>query len=503
MKPKKQEQIVYIDPESCTVQPLTGGILTDEKDHHFSKANLYISHINSSAMGKTTVELDKELPEEDTNELITEKVYEELKIDPETPYEIRYHKKGLNFDGSKMEYDVLTLEHEALLSQFSKCTEKIPYIDYILPSPFLFSVLYEIGALPREGSHAFVYLAKSDSFFLLFEDGKLLYYKTLPLTLSKLFEAYNNFSAQSVSREDFKQILSGMKDDFEYSSELRKLYDEVSIALEEILIYIKRIYTISTFEKIFIDSDTKLNDSFYAYLSDYLMLSCQSYSFDYGLPEADDVSHLGKLAMINAREFKKGREDEFNFTIFPKPAPFHKRDAGIMIMTTAASFVAAFAYPLYLYINVLALDAENRELARERNVVQGKAAQLQIEIAELQQERKDTLERLGFSQKETERQFRILYDIYQRQNRYTPKTDMIIELVGEVSDNGVRIDTFRIEKTGEVSRVEMDVNSGQHEKLTKLIQALENNKKYTVSVNDIVNEGNTSTYVTKIGLALQ
>lgn len=503
MKKRQPDQIIFIDPNDCKTYSLTGNILSLEENHKYNKKNIYISYVNSTDLTKSTLEIDKEVPEDEVGDIILERVYEELKLDPDIPILLRYEQRGMNFDGSKIEYNAYILDEQTITTDFAKCIDQYPYIDYIIPTPFLFAGLYGANVVPKEGAHAYCYFGKRDSIFMLFEDGKLLYYRTLQNNLAKMFAYFNDVAYEAVSETTFIKLLNGQATDFNHEKALMKLYDDICMSLEEILIYVKRIYSISNLDKLFIDSSFGINDKFYEFASDYLTSTSQSFQFDYGFQRNDTITQIGMLALLSAREYKRGMEAEFNYTLFEKPKPFHKRDAGIMLMLTAASFVLAFAYPAYNYFNITLLENANQELNKQSRQIQQQANQLRNEITSLEQERKDTLERLAFSQKETERQFRILQDIYNRQNNYATKTDMMIELIQDISKTGVTLEVFTTEDYENMRNVQLHVNSKKHDNLTELIQMLERNQKFDVHVDEIKQDENATSYMTSIGLVLR
>jgi len=506
LKKDNKQQSFYVSSTSGKLFTISGYTVLEIKEHIYDKRNVYISTIPANFINKTTVEIDKAIQEEEFDALCLEKTHEELRLPPEAEIAFSYIQRGDNYDGTKTEYDLFFIENDIIAKKFGNIVNKFPYFDYILPSPFLFFALYSANILPTAATHLFVYYKKDDAFLALYNEGKIVYTKTLNNNLLKIYESFNLHSKQGVDYESFCRILSGAFPDESHEKALKKIEDEIAAEIEEVIIYTKRLFSIGNPNCIYVDSDYGLNDGFYDYLYAYLNIKSQKYDFNYNCNFNAEISHLGMLALLNAKEFQKDLECEHNFTIFLKPKPFHKRDAGHFLIALAASLVLAFSYPAYNYAMKLYMEFENSNLQSTVEALILDFTAKNNQVISLTKQKDFEQYRLNTALKETDRYQTMISGIYADVESYQSKVKTILEISNDILESGVSIKELNIEDMNTShggSSIFLEIDAIEHKKITDYIKITANKRKFEVVTDDIFEDKNSSKYTSKVYIKLR
>lgn len=502
-KSRLAHEIVYLDPNRDAIYSLSGSTLSREATHSYNKKNVYAASFDPQIMLRTSVDIDREISEEELADVIYDTVVEEMGLQEEIRYQVRYQERGTNYDNTKITYEVHLVDEQDIHVLFDSQIEKVPYIDYIVPTPFVFESLYDANVLPTEGVHGFIYFGAESAFFLLFMQGRLSYYKPIELSLERIMRNYNEISPTVFDFHGFCELMANEEVPEEEERFVMKIYDEIASHLEEVILYCKRSFEITDFDTLYIDGDVRFAEFFYSHISQYLLTTCEPYQFDYGINAKANIGHLGLLTILTAREYMRGKEVVYNFTLYPKPKPLPQRDSGRLILVTAAALVLSMGYPFYNFLNTQLLLQQNADIREEANRHSSRAAVLKAEITMLQEDHKDVKERLGLFEKETERKFKILSDIYSQQENYLQKTGVLVELMRYVDEENTRLKEINVADVNHTRKVLMVVEANDDKKITGLVKRLGDDRKYSVDIETIARLENSKNYHAEIGLQIQ
>lgn len=514
-KSLKHKKVVLLEPQNCVIYELENYETTIKKDHKYSKKHLYISYLPDNLITNISLQIDKKLENSDELELVMiEKVQDELRLKPDKEIMIRYVPKKLNYDNTKIEYELFLIEIDTIIKRFKECIQKYPFIDFIIPTQFLFLALYYAKILPKNGVHAFVYFGYESSFFVVYESEKLAYYRHLNITLYNFFEIFK-FTNKSDTSDSFisttNDSLTSNSSCFTNQSSLlnNEFLSKINSIISDLLVYTNRALNIYGFDAFYLDCDSWFDDSLYKAISDNFGINCLRFDFNYGFCVPKDMTHLKKLALLLGKELEKGHEIEFNYTIFEKPKPFLKRDSGQLISVAIISFILAFSYPLYLFLDGKQLNIENERVQKEIDNLAIEHAILNSQIATLNSEKERLLSEYKKTKESTEGLRNILFEIYRDQESYLLKTELILELVEQVLKHNVKIEKINLkseinENKNSICIINISLYSNDHNKITKFIKELVDSRKYhNISVNNIYHDSNSSKFTSNINIIIR
>lgn len=154
-----------------------------------------------------------------------------------------------------------------------------------------------------------------------------------------------------------------------------KIFAEVFITINDIIIYAKRAFNLETIDQMFIGSDKGPIIGLDDYSQNYLGLHSSDFNFNYNI-ENDEwyTDQLQYLMLLSSLDYLEDESALVNVTMYPRPPSFVNRASGQFIISTFAAVSLSLAYPLaYLvgsYINdakIYALNIEDTKLKTEAN----------------------------------------------------------------------------------------------------------------------------------------
>ncbi len=486
---------VYIDRSNCSAYHVENGKIVS-RDSEDSQ-DRYISIISTENIIKTTIEIDKNLSKELIVDTIYEMAYEDLSLDFDIDYIVRYIQRGLNYDDTKFEYDVYLISEEIIREEFAECKDTIPYIDFIIPSPFLYEVLYKKDLIPSFNNvDCFFYMGKSDSYLALYSQGQLLYYKTLTLSLVESNSFFNDFAPHTIDFEAFCAILSGSGDDSEFTDTLERLYNEAYLQIEEVISYTKRVYDIKGIDSLYLDSPIKLRDEIYKYIQNFLNIKCQNFSF-LSIDRSENISPIYAIAIIYSDYYTKNGGCEVNYSLFHRPPAFSKRYSGKFINYTVAATLLMSLYPIYGFVNYLQYKSEIDDKTEQLKSVASNLAKMKEIIGELEAKRNSVLKIHQDNIDKSRHYMVLLGQVEKKKESYILKTKEIADIIKVVTLNGVNLEKFTLQDANK-TLMTLDVSSNNDKKITSLIKDFGDNNRYATSPKEIKKEDGT--YKTSIGV---
>ena len=101
------------------------------------------------------------------------------------------------------------------------------------------------------------YVTRYDAFVTIYHNGEYLYSKSIEFSLEKIYERYCEVIGEQVDEKEFFTILEqeGLKTTKEnYQHVLMKIFGEVFITINDIVIYAKRAFDLDTIDQMYIGS---------------------------------------------------------------------------------------------------------------------------------------------------------------------------------------------------------------------------------------------------------
>ncbi len=369
---KKFKKIISVDAYFQKNYEYRNQTLKPIENLSLNTKNFVISYIQNRDMIIASFDLGYSIDEAELDDMIYMKAYDELGLDPEKEYTIT-HQKASTDEGSGV-YNLFITEPENIEETIASTIDKTTYIDLLLPAPLLYKTLYTSGTLEASEAHCFIYFTMSDAFVTVYKDGEFLYSKSLEFSLTQIYEKYCAMIGERVDEKEFFETLEaeGLKaTDSSYQQNLMKLFSEIFLQINDIIIYAKRAYGLDTIQRLFLGSIKSpiigLGDYGYNYLG------IPTFNLDFNFDIKNDewyVDQLQYMMVQSGLDYIQNPNKFVNLTPTPRPPVFAKRASGQFIISTVVTSLLALGWPLYyLFVSYsadvynLKLDAQNRRLS--------------------------------------------------------------------------------------------------------------------------------------------
>ncbi|HHO65964.1 MAG TPA: hypothetical protein ENJ71_05545, partial [Epsilonproteobacteria bacterium] len=304
----------------------------------YNTSNFITSYIGNKDLITTTVSISRSIPNEDIADILDIKAYEELGLDQATNYVIS--STEVETSGEEREFHIFVSEPEVLDELFLPIKQQTKFIDLILPAPLLYKALYRKEILQDTGTHCFIYFTKYDAFITFYRNGEFLYSKSIDFSLELIYDKYCEMVGEKVDEKEFFTILEseGLKTaKSEYQQNFMKLFSEVFITINDIIIYAKRAFQLETIDHMFIGSSQGPIIGLDEYSQNYLGLQSADLNFNYNVKNDEwYTDQLQYLMLLNAFDSMDDEDSVVNLTMYPRPPSFVNRAGGQFIIATFA-----------------------------------------------------------------------------------------------------------------------------------------------------------------------
>ncbi len=342
----------------------------------YNTSNFITSYISNKDIISTTIHLSRSIPEEDIADILEIKAYEELDLDQMSHYMIS-SIEAIS-EAEEREFHLFIAEQKILDELYLPIKQETKYLDLIIPAPLLYKTLYKKEILNDNGTHCFIYFTKQDAFVTFYKNGEYLYSKSIEFSLEQMYEKYCELVGEQVDQKEFLSILEseGLKaTNSEYQQNFMKIFGEIFIILNDIIIYTKRAFQLDSIDHMFIGSVRGPIAGLDEYSQNYLGLESTALNFNYNVNTDEKYTdQLQHLMLLSSFDYMEDESSIVNLTMFPRAPSFMNRASGQFIVSTLVAISAGLAYPLvYLvgsYANdakIYALTIQNNELAAETN----------------------------------------------------------------------------------------------------------------------------------------
>jgi len=449
----------------------------------YNTSNFITSYVSNKDIITTNVQISRSIPQEDIADIIEIKAYEELGLDQASNYMISSIE--VENGGEEREFHLFVAEPEVLDELYLPVKQQTKYLDLVIPAPLLYKALYKKEILNDSGTHCFMYFTHQDAFVTFYKDGEYLYSKSIEYSLEQIYEKYCEIVGEQVNKEEFFSILEteGLKaSDSSYQQNFMKIFGEIFITINDIIIYAKRAFQLDTIDHMFIGSVQGPIIGLDEYSQNYLGLQSADLNFDYNI-SSDEwyIDQLQYLMLLTSFEYMEDESFTVNLTMFPRAPSFVNRASGQFIIATFAAISVGLAYPLvYLigsYINdakIHALTIQNNKLTAETNKYKKILSDRKQKIKVLDKNIKK-LSNIYKGKTET------LTFVYNKKVNYHLKSGRFHTIAEELDKFGVHVDMMYSNE----DTVWMSLVSSDDRKITELIKYISDNHFNDINQIDI------------------
>ena len=173
---------------------------------------------------------------------------------------------------------------------------------------------------------------------LFIKMGNILYAKSIEFSLDQIYDKYCELVGEKVSEKEFFSVLEseGLKTSKdEYQKNFMKIFSEVFITINDIIIYAKRAFQLDTINHMFIGSVQGPIIGLDDYSQNYLGLQSADLNFNYNIKNDEwYIDQLQYMMLLNSFTYIEDEDSIVNLTIFPRPPSFANRASGQFIIAT-------------------------------------------------------------------------------------------------------------------------------------------------------------------------
>ena len=504
--PKEEEskkevnvKVITIDNYGEKYYKFENGTILPMRKLTYSNTHTNITYIANRDMIIAPIELSRGIPEDSIDGALEDKAYEELGLDPAIEYKIKYIETE-PIEGDDRVFQLFILEEDKYYELFTNLRESIKYVDLIVPSPLLYKSLYEYEILPLKELHCFLYFNMVEATITFYKNGEFLYSKSINYSLKNLFDKYCELVGKTVDENEFFNVFQkeGIKTtNAEYQQNFIKLFNELFITINDIVIYTKRAYKIDNIDQMYIGSSIGPIAGIEEYTQNYLGMYAIPMVFDYGFNSADNayVDQLHCMMVLTTATYANNPEHEYilNYTEYPRPPVFYKRASGQFAISFVSALLLASAYPLYFlvlaYMNQMVIYQKQKEeapLAKEVAKYKSILAYKQRQIKKLDKILKEKREK--YNAKEL-----TLQQVYKKKIYYRLQSEQLAAFSEDMKKYSVNTDRM----VSDSSKYIMDLIAPEDEKITNFVKGItqeyDNDIAY-INISHIYKDENSSLY---------
>ena len=374
---KKQEHtystVLSIDPYHDRYYTSVSNFLNKIQTPIYDKDQASIAFINSRGFINAQLSISKNIPNEDLEDAIVSKTYDELGLDQALEYNIQFFETFSVIETEFRYFQIFVVDPNYLKEIYTPIVKKVKYIDNIIPTPLLFKLLYAKKALNKNGVHAFIYFQEDDAFVALYNNKEFLYTKSLKYSYKEIHERFCELYGEQIPYKEFIHYVKTRnlrKTNDEYTPFFIKLYQEIFTSINDILTYAKRAFDLEQIDHIYIGGEYFVTTKLYEFIEYELHIRASDLSFDLGFETPQHV-HIQQIHALMSLYYQIPSQEryEINFTLYERPPKFIQRDSGKLILTIVASLVAGFSYPTAYWILTSMQEITQKKLEQEYTTV--------------------------------------------------------------------------------------------------------------------------------------
>ncbi len=462
----------------------------------FKRQNFYSTFIANKDLIIAPVSVSRNIPDEDLAGTLEDKAYEELGLDPATEYLIQY-REVYEEAGEGRQFQLFVLERQRYDELFEELRKEIKYVDLALPQPLLYQSLYDQSLLERKNVHCFLYFTYYDTTLTFYRNGEYLYSKSINYSLRQLYDRYCEIAGKTVDEKQFFRIFQkeGVKTThLEFQQNLIKLFNEIFITINDIVIYTKRAYNVDVIDQMFIGSELGPVSGADEYAQNYLGLYSSAMLFDFKI-KSDEwyVDQMQYMLVRSSERYWEEPEAFINFTQNPRPPVFHKRASGQFILSLLAALLIASAYPLYYLGAAYLLDLRNFQLQKEEQALSKEVSKYKKILGEKRKEIKALDQRIATLKKVYTEKEKTLVAVYDKKVNYRLKSNQLAAFADELSRHGLHADRMQSEN----DQYAISIIAENDRNITQLVRDVTH--KYAqqirmIDIEKIATDSNSSLY---------
>ena len=497
---KSFSNVVSINPYNNSYVKNISNFLTYNNSAKHEKEQDSISYINTKEFISVQIEVSKHIHDEDLYDAITNKVYDELALDQAVAYKIEYIEVRDALYHETRKFNVFVVDPEVLASRFKISTNKIKYVDTIIPAPLLIKSLYTRQIIETGGTHAFVYFQETSAFLTIYDEKEYVFSKTLEYSFEQMHEKFCELYGEKIEYDDFIEFFTTQ--DLKTSNSIYKeffikLYKEIFAHVNDILTYVKRSYEIKKIDQLFIGTQIHIDSKLDEIAEVELNIKCSPFEFDYGF-ESDQINIDQLHSLMHLYTISQNDQKYVcNFILNHRPPKFTQRYSGKLILVATAALILSLIYPVtYWYLSYMQ-SLQKEILSKEYTQIHMKRVTTEATIENKKVELEKHTKLLVQEEKNFKEKKATLVKIHDVKVNYLMKAKIISTLTKDLNKFNVGMESLSYNQSKDSNLFTLNLVSSQAIKITKLISHLTKiyDGKYNFSIKKIYFDKNENKYL--------
>jgi len=409
------------------------------------KLSNIVTTIPLSKVHTTIVDIDALLHDDEIKQNIEFQAYEKLKLNMQKRYIIDYFKI------QKHKYMVMVVSDEYL---HNNILNKMPNIDLVTIAPLTYQTLYHNKIVPSKGVDCYIYFGEEESFYTIYKNGEIQSYELVAFSLRDVHK--NNFS--DIEYVEFCQMITTDKITLDYFS-----INILNILKASFTQYLSK-YEISSFDSMFVDADCNLGSSLYKKANEIFEGDVKKLGFNTKLLGIDAIS---ALSLMYSKSHTKHKDFVINFG---KKIPY-KTFLSNLALSMVASFVIAFALPIYQYIDSIQLKSSITNNTNKLNSVNQTLDNLLKRLKQKESiisQNSSTLKAKYLSYDKLISQIKN----YSNNNIKRDRAQLLLYLTKHLNNSKVNLKNIKISTKNNNSSVELSLISKSQKNISKFLTSL-------------------------------
>lgn len=394
------DRVVFVEPNQLNEISFNG----KNFDTSYNKKAFIGSRVSYNDVILHSFKVPATTTDEELSNLVEIRIYEDAGLDLQKKYKIAYTKKELDFEENFL-IEAFAIEVEKISEFLANVVKKTKYIDF-LALPFLsFSTLYKNKIIASKND-IFIYFGENDAFLSIYKDGKYLSSKGIAnlediakqinsagfdITADELLEVLSTKGLDAKLYERGESILYN-----QLESEFAKIFTKIN----DIVIYNRSVFGFEKIDRIFLSTKNGRIKGMKEFILNFGFNEVQILDFNL-FKQKFENNFLDYIVTSYIYDKAQLNDNRHNLSIFPREAPFYKKQSGQLIISAFGIVALAVLYVVSLSYEIKSLEIQKIELQKRydelknvQNSYKKKIVNVKKELEELNSEDKNLDERL-------------------------------------------------------------------------------------------------------------
>lgn len=478
---KKCNDIITIDPynNKYYLFDKEKKTIEDKKKLSYQKKNYTITYIRELDFIFTTFDIGIH-NQSDILDIFYRRAIEELSLDEEKEYVIKYEEvDNVNNPGV---YNVFIIESLTLDNAIASIALKTQFLDLVLVFPLLFKTLYEHSYLKPDGNDCFLHMSEDNTSIAIYSEGNFLYSKSIPYSLNNIYEKYCVQVSEKIEEKDFfEKFENGLKStDIDFQKNILKIFSEIFLQINDIIIYAKRIFELETMNRIFLGSVNGSILGLVDYSNNFLGIPSFNFDFDFKFKHKKwYIDQIQYLLILNGLDYIKNNRNILNLTTYKRSPLFVNRASGQLIITMSVFIFLTFIWALIYIIITKTTNANFKSLETENQILEREVKSYKTRIANKKEELANFLVKKEDIEKKLTIKNQTLNFIFKIKVNYKFKSTIFHQIAIDILKFNLRLE--KIESTN--NTFNLSIISSNNSNITEYINYI--SSKYINTISDI------------------